>query len=79
MMNYETGTRYELYRVLLKYEKFEGLKYKDIALILYIKKRIILFALEIKIANHIKVFVNPSEYVFDAVDHYAYVIHHKNP
>ena len=48
-------------------------------MILYQKKGIILIALEIKIANQIKVFVNPTEYIFDSEDHYGYVIHHKNP
>lgn len=38
-----------------------------------------LIALEIRIADQIKVFVNPAEYVFDDADHYGYVIHYKNP
>eukprot|EP00347_Sterkiella_histriomuscorum_P011662 403371596 len=78
-LQYESGTKYELYRVPLKYDKFEGLKFKDISMILYLKRGLILIALEIKIANQIKVFVNPTEYIFDSEDHYGYVIHHKNP
>ena len=78
-LNYEAGTKYELYRVVLKQDKFDGLKYKDVCMILYQKKGIVLIALEIKIANQIKVFVNPTEYVFDTDDHYGYVIHHKAP
>ncbi len=48
-------------------------------MILYLKRNIVLIALEIKIVNQIKVFVNPSEYVFDSEDHYGYVIYHKSP
>jgi potassium large conductance calcium-activated channel subfamily M alpha protein 1 len=38
-----------------------------------------LIALEIQITDQVKVFVNPAEYVFEDVDHYGYVIHHKLP
>jgi hypothetical protein len=33
--NYQTGTKYELYRVPLKKNKYEGLKFKDVIMILY--------------------------------------------
>lgn len=39
----------------------------------------ILIALEVQIMNQVKVFINPSEYVFEPVDHYGYVIHYENP
>ena len=48
-------------------------------MILYQKKGLILIALEIKIADEIKVFVNPYEYIFEDINHFGYVIHHKNP
>ena len=48
-------------------------------MILYQKKGLILIALEIKIGDEIKVFVNPYEYIFEDKDHFGYVIHHKNP
>lgn len=48
-------------------------------MLLYQKKGLILIALEIQIADQVRVFVNPSEYVFNDVDYYGYVIHHKNP
>jgi hypothetical protein len=48
-------------------------------MILYQKLGVVLIALEVKIANQIKVFVNPYDYVFDSDDHYGYVIHHKMP
>jgi len=48
-------------------------------MILYIKKNIVLIALEIKVGNQIKVFVNPSDYVFGDYDHWGYVIHHCAP
>lgn len=35
LLNYEAGTKYELYRVPLKKQIFEGLKYKDVCMILY--------------------------------------------
>ena len=33
--NYQTGTKYELYRVPLKKNKYENLKFKDVTMILY--------------------------------------------
>jgi len=50
-LNYESGTKYELYRVILNNDKFEGLKFKDIAMILYLKRGLTLIGLEIKIAK----------------------------
>jgi len=44
-------------------------------MILYQKKQIFLIALEVRIANEVKVFVNPSDYIFDHNDHFGYVIH----
>ena len=35
MHNYQTGTKYELYRVPLKKQQFEGLKFKNVCMILY--------------------------------------------
>ena len=43
-------------------------------MILYQKKNIFLIALEILIAGQLKVFVNPSEYIFENTDHFGYVI-----
>lgn len=77
--NYQTGTNYELYRVPLKRGIFQGLKFKDICMILYQKENIFLIALEVRIAGQLKVFVNPSEYIFDNENHYGYVIHHCLP
>lgn len=48
-------------------------------MILYQIKGLILIALEIQIADQVRVFVNPSDYIFSDVDHYGYVIHDKNP
>ena len=73
--NYQSGTNYELYRVPLKHHKYNGLKFKDVVMILYQKKQIFLIALEVRIANEVKVFVNPSDYIFDQNDHFGYVIH----
>jgi hypothetical protein len=78
-VNYESGTNYELYRILLKHDKFEGLRFKDVCMILFYKLGLVLIALEVKVLNQIKVFVNPSEYLFDSVDYYGYVIFHENP
>lgn len=43
-------------------------------MILYQKKNIYLIAIEVKIAGMMKVFVNPSDYIFDNCDHFGYVI-----
>jgi hypothetical protein len=34
-INYESGTKYELYRIPLKHTKFEGLKFRDVTMILF--------------------------------------------
>lgn len=78
-INYLTGTKYEIYRVPFLRQKFEGYKYKDVCMILYHKMNTTLIGLEIKVGNQIKVFLNPSEYVFGECDHWGYVIHHKKP
>jgi hypothetical protein len=78
-INYLTGTKYEIYRVPFKRSKYEGYKYKDVVMILYHKMNVTLIGLEIKVGNQIKVFVNPSEYVFGESDHWGYVIHHSKP
>lgn len=79
MHNYQSGTKYELYQVPLKRSQFEGLKFKNVCMILYQKQGLFLIALEIRIAGKTKVFVNPYDYVFDACDHYGYVIHSQQP
>ena len=48
-------------------------------MILYHKMYLIMIAIEIKIGNQIKVFVNPAEYVFEPGDHHCYVINDKQP
>lgn len=78
-INYESGTKYELYRIPLKHSKFEGLKFRDVTMILFQKLGLVLIALEVKVMNQIKVFVNPYDYLLDAVDYYGYVINHENP
>ena len=77
--NYLTGTKYELYRVPFKRRKFEGLKFKEVCMIMYHKLNMTLIGLEIKVGNQIKVFVNPYDYVLGDQDHWGYVIHDKNP
>ena len=77
--NYQTGTGYVLYKVPLRKGKYQGLKFKDVCMILYQKENIFLIALEVRIAGQIKVFVNPSEYIFDNQNHNGYVIHNQNP
>lgn len=48
-------------------------------MILFQKLHLILIALEVKVGDQLKVFVNPSEYVFEPIDHHGYVIHSENP
>jgi hypothetical protein len=79
MVNYLSGMDFELYRVPLKQKKYAGFKFKDVVMILFQKLHIILIALEVKIGDQLKVFVNPSEYVFEPIDHHGYVIHRENP
>jgi hypothetical protein len=79
MKNYLSGMDFELYRVPLNQKLYAGYKFKDVVMILYQKLSLILIALEVKIGDQLKVFVNPSEYVFEPIDHHGYVIHHENP
>jgi hypothetical protein len=79
MENYLSGMDFELYRVPLKQKLYAGFKFKDVVMILFNKLHLILIALEVKIGNQLKVFVNPSEYIFEPIDHHGYVIHHENP
>ena len=44
-------------------------------MILYQKMNMVLIALEVRILNQTKVFVNPSEYILEHCDYYGYVIH----
>ena len=44
-------------------------------MILYQKMNIFLIALEVRILNQTKVFVNPSEYILENSDYLGYVIH----
>lgn len=74
-----TGTKYELYRVPFLRKKFAGFKYSDVVMILYHKMNVTLIGLEIKVGNQMRVFLNPTEYVFGETDHYGYVIHHTKP
>jgi hypothetical protein len=48
-------------------------------MVLYHKLGIVLIALEVKILNQVKVFVNPSDYLFDSIDYYGYIIYHEKP
>jgi hypothetical protein len=48
-------------------------------MILYHKLGLVLIALEVRILNQVKVFVNPSEYLFESVDYHGYVIFHESP
>lgn len=79
MENYLSGMDFELYRVPLKQKLYAGFKFKDVVMILFNKLHLILIAWEVKIGDQLKVFVNPSEYIFEPIDHHGYVIHHENP
>jgi hypothetical protein len=48
-------------------------------MILYQKQNIFLIALEVRILDQTKVFVNPSEYTLEACDYVGYVIHYCRP
>jgi len=48
-------------------------------MILFHKLGLVLIALEVKIFNQIKVFVNPYDYLFESTDYFGYVIFHENP
>ena len=58
--NYQQGTKYELYRVVITRDKYGGLRFKDVCMILYQKKNIFFIALEIRVAGQLKVFINPA-------------------
>ncbi len=64
-INYGSGTNYEMYRILFKHPKFEGLRFRDLCMIIFHKIGAVLIALEVKIMNQVKVFVNPYDYVLE--------------
>jgi hypothetical protein len=38
-----------------------------------------LIAIEVKVGNQTKVFVNPADFILDDCDYYVYCIHHRIP
>lgn len=77
--NYLTGTKYELYPVPLKRKTFQGLKFKEVCMIMYHKLNMTLISLEVRVGNQVKVFVNPYDYVFGEQDYWGYAIVDKKP
>ena len=63
----------------MKKSVYRGRKFSDIVMILFQKKNIYLIAVEFKIADQMKVFVNPTDYILDDMDHFGYVISSKTP
>lgn len=49
--NYQTGTQYELYRIVLKKQFYRGRKFSDIVMILFQKRNIYLIAVEFKVTD----------------------------
>lgn len=61
-----------MYRIPLKKKTYQGLKFKEICMILYYKMNITLIALEVMVGNEVKVFLNPYDFIFDQQDYWAY-------
>ncbi len=71
--DYLSGLQNEIYRVPLQAELFAGLTFAVVAQHIYKEFDIILFALEVNVNGTVRVFLNPSDYVFQEVKHYGYV------
>jgi len=74
IFDYLTGLQNEIYRIPFDPEKFSGVSFSVVAQQIYKEFDIILFALEAKVAGVIRVFLNPSDYIFQDSLHYGYVI-----
>ena len=72
------GCKSEIYRVPIE-EGFEGINFSKIAYLLYANLRIILFAIEVKVYEETRIFLNPHDYVFPNQVHYGYVIAEAQP
>lgn len=73
IFDYLTGLQNEIYRIPFDQEKFSGLSFSVVAQHIYREFGIILFALEVKIGEAFKVFLNPADFIFQE-NHYGYVI-----
>lgn len=71
--DYLSGLQNEIYRVPLEAEIFAGLPFSVIAQHIYKEFEFILFALEVNVNGTVRVFLNPSDYIFQDVKHYGYV------
>ena len=69
----------EMYRVPLEPSTFAGYYFMSIANQIYKVFGIILFALEVVVNNETKVFLNPSDYLFEEYPHFGYVIAQQLP
>jgi potassium large conductance calcium-activated channel subfamily M alpha protein 1 len=67
------GLQNEIYRIPFPNDIFAGLTFSVIAQHIYKEFGLILFALEVNLGGHVKVFVNPSDYIFQDMTHYGYV------
>jgi potassium large conductance calcium-activated channel subfamily M alpha protein 1 len=73
------GMQCEMYRIILRGEVFGGILFSDIVKQMYKVKSIILFAIEVEVCDEMRVFVNPSDYLLEYKNYYAYVIDKQMP
>lgn len=76
---YMYGMQNEIYRVPFEARLFLGLSFNLVVEHLYKELDYILIALEINVFNETKVFLNPSDYVFQDHLHYGYVLANSLP
>lgn len=71
---YLRGMQNEIYRIPFEAEIFSGISFSVVSQHIYKQLDLILFALEVEVNGEVRVFVNPSDYVFEDIRHYGYVI-----
>ena len=62
--DYLNGLQNEIYRIPFEGDKYAGLSFSTVATQIYKEFNLILIALEVSVGGSVKVFLNPSDYIF---------------
>ncbi|KAL4487940.1 hypothetical protein ABPG72_022800 [Tetrahymena utriculariae] len=77
--DYIEGMQNEIYRISLNPKVFSGYTFNIVSQHIFKQLRIILFALEVKILEETKLFINPADYLIQDIEYFGYVIASQQP
>ncbi|KAL4469404.1 hypothetical protein ABPG74_004657 [Tetrahymena malaccensis] len=77
--DYIQGMQNEIYRICLNPKIFSGYNFNVVSQHIFRQLGIILFALEVKVLNETKLFINPADYLIQDIEYYGYVIASQQP